>query len=1156
MTGDGNAESSASNPYPGPRPFKAGEKLYGRDFEVTRLFYLLSAERIVVLHSPSGAGKSSLFNAGLLPRLRAERFYVWPTIRLSEDPADGSNRFVRSAVSSLEEGLPEQLRRPASELARLTLRDYVAGRPRHPEAPAPVVLVFDQFEEILTLDPLAVDAKREFFRQLGEALENTGVWALLALREDYLGALDPYRNDVPTRLGNTFRLDLLTVDAAEEAIAGPAHDAGREFEPGAALALANDLATVSVQQPDGRSEQRTGIYVEPLLLQLACTRLWALTVGARTITKDNLPESGDVDAALVAYYDRSVGEVAGGSVPAERAVRDWFGRQLITRDGIRNQVRREPGASGGLDNDSIDRLVETHLIRAESRVERTWFELAHDRLVAPIRSSNAAWLDEHLHPMQRQAELWKDQGAPERLLLRGRDLKDAQRWARENAASVSTVEAEFLERSHQQEQTERRRRIMVAALIVGVLVVAAVIGLLALKARNEHENAQRAARTDQSMALAAGVPELLRGRLDDAMRLSLEALDRSDSIDARKAVLAAVQRTDGLVRFLRFSQQVNSLAVARNGTIAVALDGGKVALLDRSGRNIRQTLISTKHLDVDAVASDPVRPLLAAAFANEVELFRAGPDHALERVGTSKTTRQGKTSSITFSDDGGWLAAAGIGGVTLWRVDAGGHARAVPLRGATSDVTALAFTGLKPRLVASDAHGLLAWDLRRPGSMPRRIELGSAGALAVGAGGGAVADRGRVALWRGPPTARLERVDRVGGSPTALAFDQTGTLLAVGDGNGRVALWGVKERQPVGAPFLGQGGRIVSLAFEHGSSVLAVGSADHTVALWDTKSRVRALRVSEAFGGDVANAIFSRNAILAVVTANGKVKAGDLGWPPNVRAVRQRPVYALVASPDGRRIVAVESSGALAALDSRMEPSRVLPPRYSKYASVADDGSGVAVNGEGGSVQLWQPAGQAVEQLEPPNSAWLSPLPVAISADGHTVAAYYSGPRKIVVWRLSADGGAKSSVLGSPGPNVNDLAFSPDGTALVSANGNGTIERWQVGKQGTPTELPAGPAGPATLAFSPDGRILASVGADQLVRLWAVQNGLAELGTLPLSRVTSVAFSPDGRWLVAVQDGKVRVWDATLWAQTAAGLDRVRQRFREALWCDPGASCH
>lgn len=68
-------ESSLTNPYPGPRPFQRGERLYGREREITELFYLLSAERIVLLHSPSGAGKTSLVDAGLVPRLKA-RFDV------------------------------------------------------------------------------------------------------------------------------------------------------------------------------------------------------------------------------------------------------------------------------------------------------------------------------------------------------------------------------------------------------------------------------------------------------------------------------------------------------------------------------------------------------------------------------------------------------------------------------------------------------------------------------------------------------------------------------------------------------------------------------------------------------------------------------------------------------------------------------------------------------------------------------------------------------------------------------------------------------------------------------------------------------------------------------------------------------------------------
>ena len=51
---------SKSNPYVGPRAFQDGETLYGRDREVAKLLNLLIAERIVLLYSPSGAGKTSL----------------------------------------------------------------------------------------------------------------------------------------------------------------------------------------------------------------------------------------------------------------------------------------------------------------------------------------------------------------------------------------------------------------------------------------------------------------------------------------------------------------------------------------------------------------------------------------------------------------------------------------------------------------------------------------------------------------------------------------------------------------------------------------------------------------------------------------------------------------------------------------------------------------------------------------------------------------------------------------------------------------------------------------------------------------------------------------------------------------------------------------
>ncbi len=69
-------------------------------------------------------------------------------------------------------------------------------------------------------------------------------------------------------------------------------------------------------------------------------------------------------------------------------------RQLITESGIRGQVLMAADASQGLPNAAIWPLVDAHLVRAEQRRGATWFELAHDRLIAPVRAANAAWFAE------------------------------------------------------------------------------------------------------------------------------------------------------------------------------------------------------------------------------------------------------------------------------------------------------------------------------------------------------------------------------------------------------------------------------------------------------------------------------------------------------------------------------------------------------------------------------------------------------------------------------------------------------------------------------------------------------------------------------------------------------------------------------------------
>src|SRR3954471_4989069 len=466
---DRTPQTANDNPYVGPRPFtlndvEKGHDLYGRNREVSQLFDLLIATRIVLFYSPSGAGKTSLIQAKLIPKLKDEEFEVLPVIRVGQDPLAISvqaenlrlaNRYVFSMLSRLEAALPGGAQRSPGRLAGLDLPTYLQQRWRAEDEGKPLALIFDQFEEILTVNPTDREAKEAFLSQVGEILRDRGRWGLFAMREDYVAALDPYLRLLPTRLSSTFRLDLLEEPSALLAIKEPASAAGVEFTDQAAKALVDDLRMVRIRGSDGKLEKRRGLYVERVPLQGVCHRLWAQRSAGATQIGD-LGPVGDVDEILADYYSEQVRAIAGQTGVGERVIREWFDRQLITSEGIRGQILQEPQRTGGLDNAIIDELVDAHLVRGEKRRGVTWFELAHDRLIEPIRKDNANWFEQTLSALQRQASVWDREHRPDSYLLRNEELAEAEGWVAAQPGELTDSEQEFLNESRKARDIEAR----------------------------------------------------------------------------------------------------------------------------------------------------------------------------------------------------------------------------------------------------------------------------------------------------------------------------------------------------------------------------------------------------------------------------------------------------------------------------------------------------------------------------------------------------------------------------------------------------------------------------------------------------------------------------------------------------------------------------
>ena len=99
-------------PFVGPQAYRVSDawRFFGRDREAADLIDIVAASRIVLLYSPSGAGKSSLINAAVIPQF-PKRFRVLPVISVGGVPSPSpvgvpGNRYVESAVRSIENALP------------------------------------------------------------------------------------------------------------------------------------------------------------------------------------------------------------------------------------------------------------------------------------------------------------------------------------------------------------------------------------------------------------------------------------------------------------------------------------------------------------------------------------------------------------------------------------------------------------------------------------------------------------------------------------------------------------------------------------------------------------------------------------------------------------------------------------------------------------------------------------------------------------------------------------------------------------------------------------------------------------------------------------------------------------------------------------------
>lgn len=228
-----SAPSSAGIPYVGLRPFGPEERdlFYGRDADAQFLVDKILTARITLLYAPSGIGKSSLLRASVIPSLerddcRVLYFDSWAGAEPAWELKKALSEIVKSAgISDPLAGAPT-----LAELVQLTAADGQTS-----------VLVLDQFEEFLINHPSDIDPLRKELAALVRS-QSIDARVLISLREEFLAAIEPFRQEILTLFQSTFRLESLPPTEVHKAIINPASRFGGEVEPQLVDRLVTDLS--------------------------------------------------------------------------------------------------------------------------------------------------------------------------------------------------------------------------------------------------------------------------------------------------------------------------------------------------------------------------------------------------------------------------------------------------------------------------------------------------------------------------------------------------------------------------------------------------------------------------------------------------------------------------------------------------------------------------------------------------------------------------------------------------------------------------------------------------------------------------------------------------------------------------------------------------
>ena len=520
---------SDASPYRGLAPFTRSDAgdFFGREDAANELEKRLEGDNpVVVLLGPPGSGKSSLINAGLLPRLLDHGHNVVLVGPPGREPLAAILRAIKPGadVPTIRSDERNITKTPQK------LNDVLTA------VHAKAILILDQFGEAMARADVqpSLDIVGQALASLAGAHK-----VLMSIRESQRLQFEKIAGigQALRSATSSFSLPPPTVFELRSMIEGPAERVGLRFGQG----VVDDLLRSVTGNPDAVP-----------LLQFTLNKLWD-NRDHNEITQDAYRKIGSPRNALTSTAESVLQQFSA----SEREVARRIFLKLVVPAGEKDFVRNRAGRdvlSLGEDADIVNRILDAFerekLLRrlpASDIGGEDRFEVAYDTLIA-YWPTLASWLADARQGREKEskliatARLWLDSGRDNGYLITG-DALDRLRDYRSDSPDVQQLlDASFKAQADRETEQLRARKLVRNARIAAIVVVAGIIGLLYWGYRHSQQLAEQRQRRFEAEEATRTQEELRKQLAITTARLQAlqKIVDEGKPVDLKASLNSAL----------------------------------------------------------------------------------------------------------------------------------------------------------------------------------------------------------------------------------------------------------------------------------------------------------------------------------------------------------------------------------------------------------------------------------------------------------------------------------------------------------------------------------------------------------------------------------------------------------------------------------------